>query len=158
MPLSIVVSNLIRFGIQFMLFFIFWGWYLFKGLVHPNIYLLLTPYFVFLMAIIGLGAGMLISALTTKYRDLSFLVTFGIQLLMYSTPIIYPMSALPQKFAFIIRGNPLSAVVESFRFAFTGSGEFSWQYLGYSTFSAFALLAIGTIVFNKVEKTFMDTV
>lgn len=159
MPLSIVVSNLVRFGIQLLLFLFFWAFYLIKGAnVHPNIYLLLTPYLVFLMAIIALGAGMIISALTTKYRDLVFLLTFGVQLLMYATPVIYPMSALPVKYAFLIKANPLSSIIEIFRYAFTGSGDFRWIYLGYSSLSAFTLLAVGTIIFNKVEKSFMDTV
>ena len=126
--------------------------------VHPNLYILLTPYLVILMAVIALGAGMIISSLTTKYKDLIFLITFGIQLLMYATPVIYPISSLPEKYAFIIKANPLSAVIETFRFAFTGSGTFSWMHLGYSSVFAFALLAIGAIIFNKVEKTFMDTV
>ncbi len=159
MPLSIVVSNLVRFGIQFTLFLAVWAWYLIKGSqLHPNIYLLLTPYLIFLMAIIGLGAGMLISALTTKYRDLIFLLTFGVQLLMYATPVIYPMSNLPAKYALFIKANPLSAIVETFRFGFTGSGLFSWYSLAYSTVFALVLLLFGTLVFNKVEKSFMDTV
>ena len=159
MPLSIVVSNLVRFGIQFFLFLLVWGYYLVKGSnMHPNIYLLLIPYLVLLMALIGLGAGMLISALTTKYRDLIFLLTFGTQLLMYATPVIYPMSNLPAKYAWLIKANPLSTIVETFRYAFTGSGQFSWLSLGYSTLFAIIMLFTGTLVFNKVEKSFMDTV
>ena len=159
MPLSIVVSNLVRFGIQFFLFLLVWGYYLVKGSnMHPNIYLLLIPYLVLLMALIGLGAGMLISALTTKYRDLIFLLTFGTQLLMYATPVIYPMSNLPAKYAWLIKANPLSTIVETFRYAFTGSGQFSWLSLGYSTLFAIVMVFTGTLVFNKVEKSFMDTV
>ena len=126
--------------------------------MHPNIYLLLIPYLVLLMALIGLGSGMLISALTTKYRDLIFLLTFGTQLLMYATPVIYPMSNLPAKYAWLIKANPLSTIVETFRYAFTGSGQFSWLSLGYSTLFAIIMLFTGTLVFNKVEKSFMDTV
>lgn len=159
MPLSIVVSNLIKLSIQFLLFIVILLWYKFQGAnVHPNMYILLTPYLIVLMAIIALGAGMIISSLTTKYKDLIFLITFGIQLLMYATPVIYPLSTLPAKYAFIIKANPLSAVIETLRFAFTGSGTFSWMHLGYSSVFAFVLLAIGAIIFNKVEKTFMDTV
>ena len=159
MPLSIVVSNLIKLSIQFFLFIVVLLWYKFQGAnVHPNMYILLTPYLIILMAIIALGAGMIISSLTTKYKDLIFLITFGIQLLMYATPVIYPLSTLPAKYAFIIKANPLSAVIETLRFAFTGSGTFSWMHLGYSSVFAFVLLAIGAIIFNKVEKTFMDTV
>ncbi|MCZ2299346.1 MAG: ABC transporter permease [Chitinophagales bacterium] len=159
MPLSIVVSNLIKLSIQFLLFIVILLWYKFQGAnVHPNMYILLTPYLIVLMAIIALGAGMIISSLTTKYKDLIFLITFGIQLLMYATPVIYPLSTIPAKYAFIIKANPLSAVIETLRFAFTGSGTFSWMHLGYSSVFAFVLLAIGAIIFNKVEKTFMDTV
>ena len=159
MPLSIVVSNLIKLGIQFLLFLVCWCWFLFKSdSVHPNWYILLTPYLVFIIALLALGAGMIISAMTTKYRDLVFLLSFGIQLFMYATPVIYPMSSLPVKYAWFIRANPLSAIIETFRYAFTGSGEFSWWALGYSSVFTFVLLAIGTIIFNKVEKSFMDTV
>lgn len=159
MPLSIVVSNLVRLAIQLLLFLCFWFYYLAKGAnVHPNIYILLTPLLIVLLAIIGLGAGMIITAMTTKYRDLVFLLTFGIQLLMYATPVIYPMSALPVKYAWLIKANPLSAIIETFRYAFTGSGQFSWPYLVYSLICAIVLLTSGTIIFNKVEKSFMDTV
>lgn len=159
MPLSIVVSNLVRFGIQLLLFLGIWVYYLIMGdQLHPNWFLLLVPYLIFLMAIIGLGAGMLISSLTTKYRDLVFLLGFGVQLLMYASPVIYAMNAIPQKYAWFIRSNPLSSIIETFRYAFTGSGQFSWYYLGYSSICALVLLALGTIVFNKVEKSFMDTV
>lgn len=159
MPLSIVVSNLVRLGIQMALFLGVWLFYLIQGSkLHPGPLLLIVPYLIFLMAIIGLGAGMLISSLTTKYRDLVFLLGFGVQLLMYATPVIYSMNSLPLKYAWIIKINPLSHIIESFRYAFTGSGLFSWYYIGYSTICAFALLFFGALVFNKVEKSFMDTV
>lgn len=159
MPLSIVVSNLVRLGIQMILFLSVWAYYLIKSdLLHPNAFLLIVPCLIFLMAVLGLGSGMLISALTTKYRDLVFLLSFGVQLLMYATPVIYSMNMLPAKYAWLIRLNPLSHIIETFRYAFTGSGVFSWYYLGYSTISAVALLVVGTLVFNKVEKSFMDTV
>lgn len=159
MPLSIVVSNLVRLGIQMILFLIIWIYYLMQShTLEPNIFLLLVPYLVFLMAVIGLGSGMLISALTTKYRDLVFLLSFGVQLLMYATPVIYSMSSLPVKYAWLIRANPLSAIIETFRYAFTGSGFFSWYSLAYSSIWAIVLLALGTVVFNRVEKSFMDTV
>lgn len=159
MPLSIVVSNLVRLGIQLLLFVLIWGYYLIQSdSLKPNLFLLLIPYLIFLMGVLGLGLGMLISALTTKYRDLVFLLSFGIQLLMYATPVIYSLNKLPAKFSWLIKANPLSAIVETFRYAFTGSGFFSWSYLMYSSLSAFVLLVIGAIVFNKVEKSFMDTV
>lgn len=162
MPLSIVVSNLVRFGIQFFLFLIIWAWHLFNGYnLHPNWTIALVPYLVLLMAVLALGAGMIISSLTTKYKDLIFLLTFGVQLLMYATPIIYPLSTLEKNakiFSWAIKANPLSAIVETFRYAFTGSGNFSFPLLLYSSVFSFILLAIGSIIFNKVEKSFMDTV
>ncbi len=159
MPLSIVVSNLVRLGIQMALFLSVWAYYLVQGnALHPNFMLLLIPYLILLMAIIGLGAGMMISALTTKYRDLVFLLSFGVQLLMYATPVIYSMNTVPAKYAWIIHANPLSAIIETFRYAFTGSGAFSWYSLAYSSICAIVLLILGTLVFNKVEKSFMDTV
>jgi lipopolysaccharide transport system permease protein len=159
MPLSIVVSNLVRLGIQMSLFLIIWVYFLTqKNQIHPNLLLLLVPYLIFLMAIIGLGAGMLISALTTKYRDLVFLLSFGVQLLMYATPVIYSLTNLPAKYAWLIKANPLSPIIETFRYAFIGSGFFSWFSLAYSSVWAIVLLLLGALVFNKVEKSFMDTV
>jgi len=159
MPLSIVVSNLVRLGIQVSLFLLIWAYYLIAGAnLHPNLYLLLVPLVVVLMAMQALGLGMIISALTTKYRDLIFLLTFGVQLLMYATPVIYPMSALPKKYALLIHANPLSELVELFRYAFTGSGQVSWAGLGYSVACTAVLLVLGTLIFNRVERRFMDTV
>ena len=111
-----------------------------------------------LMGLQALGVGMIISALTTKYKDLIFLLTFGVQLLMFATPVIYPLSSLPERYRWFILANPISSVVESFRFAFLGSGIFRWNYLGYSAIMTLIILMIGTIVFNKVEKSFTDTV
>jgi lipopolysaccharide transport system permease protein len=159
MPLSIVLSNLVRFGIQFALFLAVWGYYLATdNRLHPNAYMLLTPLLLVLMGLLGLGLGMLFSAMTTKYRDLAMLLTFGVQLLMYATPVIYPLSKLPLKYKVFIMANPLSAIVETFRYAFLGSGSFSWPALGYSTAVTLLMLVIGTVVFNKVEKSFTDTV
>lgn len=158
MPLSIVVSNLVRLGIQMTLFLGIWIYYYVQGTITAQWQMILVPMLIALMAMLSLGAGMLISALTTKYRDLIFLLGFGVQLLMYATPIIYSLENIPPKYAAIIRANPMSAIIETFRFAFTGSGSFSWLSLGYSATFAAALLLIGTLVFNKVEKSFMDTV
>ena len=159
MPLSIVVSNLIRFGIQFALFLAVWGYYLItQDSIHPNLFILLTPVLLVLMGVLGLGLGMIFSAMTTKYRDLAMLLTFGVQLLMYATPVIYPLSQLPVKYKWLVLANPLSAVVETFRYAFLGSGTFSWLSLAYSAAVAVAVLLVGTVVFNKVEKSFTDTV
>jgi lipopolysaccharide transport system permease protein len=110
------------------------------------------------MAILGLGIGLIITALTTKYRDLVFLVTFGVQLLMYATPIIYPLSAAPAKYRVYISLNPLSGLIETFRYGFTGKGEFFIGTFMYSVIASFVLFLIGLVVFNKVEKTFVDTV
>ena len=159
MPLSIVISNLVRFGIQFALFLAVWGYYLVRtSSLHPNLYMLLTPLLLVLMGLLGLGLGMIFSALTTKYRDLAMLLTFGVQLLMYATPVIYPLSKLPVKYKGFILANPLSSIVETFRYAFLGSGTFSWGALGYSTAVTLVVLVLGTVIFNKVEKSFTDTV
>ncbi|MDP9230331.1 MAG: ABC transporter permease [Bacteroidota bacterium] len=159
MPLSIIISGLIRFLIQFTLFIFIWAWYFFKGNeIHPNWLIVLTPVLVLIMGLLALGVGMIISAMTTKYKDLIFLLTFGIQLLMFATPVIYPLSAIPQKFKAIILANPMTPIIETFRYAFLGSGSFSWLSLGYSLGITLVILFIGTLVFNKVEKSFMDTV
>ncbi len=159
MPLSIVVSNLVRFAVQLLLFFVVMGYYAFKGAAFQLTWAVaLFPFVLLLMAALGLGAGMIISAMTTKYRDLAFLVTFGVQLLMYATTVIYPLSYAPVEYKWMIELNPMTAIIETFRFGFLGKGSFSWVLLGYSTTITFVLLFIGIIVFNKVEKNFVDTV
>lgn len=162
MPLSIVVSNLVRFGIQFFLFLLVWGYFTFIDVkIHPNWWAIcLTPLLLVIMGLLGLGLGMIISALTTKYRDLIFLLTFGVQLLMYATPVVYPLASpkIGEQYRWFLKVNPLSPVLETFRYAFLGSGEFSWGYLGYSVAITLSLLAVGIVVFNKVEKNFTDTV
>jgi lipopolysaccharide transport system permease protein len=160
MPLSIVASNLVKFGIQFVLFLGFWLYYVFQpgSNVHPNAYILLVPVLLLMMAFLGLGFGLLISAMTNKYKDLVFLLTFAVQLAMYATPVIYPISTVPEKYQWLIRLNPMTAVVETFRYAFLGSGSFSIGNFLYSLVFALVMLALGTMVFNKVEKSFMDTV
>jgi len=159
LPFSIVLANLVRFAIQFFLFLIVFLYYLLQSdKVHPNYFILLAPVLVLMMGLLALGSGMIISALTTKYKDLIFLLTFGIQLLMFATPVIYPLSSLPEKYQWIIILNPVTAIVETFRYGFLGSGTFSWLQLGYSAGVTLFILAIGTIVFNRVEKGFTDTV
>ncbi len=160
MPLSIVTSNLVKFGIQFVLFLGFWVYYLFQSdsNVHPNAFMLLVPVLLLMMAFLGLGFGLLISAMTNKYKDLVFLLTFAVQLAMYATPVIYPISSVPEKYQWLIRLNPMTAVVETFRYAFLGSGSFSLGNFMYSLVFSLVMLALGTMVFNKVEKSFMDTV
>jgi lipopolysaccharide transport system permease protein len=162
MPLSIVLSNLIRFSVQFILFIILLFIYYFKGFaIVPNIYLLLFPLLIALIAALGLGFGMIISAVTTKYRDLVFVISFGIPLLMYTTTVIYPLSAAIAKYpaySWIIKFNPVTAILETFRYGFLGKGSFSWELLGYSCLMALLTLLAGIVIFNKVEKTFVDTV
>ncbi|XZF13829.1 ABC transporter permease [Chitinophagaceae bacterium MMS25-I14] len=159
MPLSIVLSNLVKLSIQFVLFLMFWAYYLvFTNKIHPNIYASLTPLLIVIMGGLGLGFGMVISAMTTKYRDLIFLLTFGVQLLMYATPVIYPLSSINGKYKWLLLANPMTSITETFRYGFLGSGTFEWMYLVYSILFTIVLLFIGTLVFNKVEKSFMDTV
>jgi lipopolysaccharide transport system permease protein len=159
-PISIIISNLIRLGIQFLLFILVWIYYIAftNENVHPNWAIALLPLLVALMALLGLGLGIIFSALTTKYRDLRFLLTFGIQLLMFATPVVYPLSIAPQKYKWLIIANPFTAIVETFRYAFTGAGTFSWYNLGYSTVISIVIVLFGAIVFNRTERTFMDTV
>ncbi|AHM59917.1 ABC transporter [Flammeovirgaceae bacterium 311] len=158
-PLSVVISNLLKFGVQFLLFLLLLGYYYVQGAdIRPNLYILLVPYLVALMALMGLGGGMIISSMTTKYRDLQFLVAFGVQLAMYASPVIYPISSLPEKYKLIILANPVSGIIETFRFAFISQGTFSWGYIGYSTAFTVVIFFLGLIIFNKVQRTFMDTV
>jgi len=162
MPLSIVVSNLVRFGVQMLLFFVMIGYYLFQNemgtLFHPNMYMLLFPVLVLMMALLGLGLGLIITALTTKYRDLAFLITFGVQLMMYATTVIYPLSAAPAKYKWLIELNPMTGIIEAFRYGFLGQGEFTFNSFGYSVGFTLISLILGVLIFNKTEKTFVDTV
>lgn len=162
MPLSVVLSNLIRFSVQFILFLILIGIYCTRGFAFlPDYVLLLFPALIIIIAALGLGFGMMISAVTTKYRDLAFVVSFGVPLLMYTTTVIYPLStavARYPKYAWIIKYNPVTAVIETFRYGFFGKGSFTWGLLGYSAGVTLALLLLGIIVFNKVEKNFVDTI
>ncbi len=159
MPLSIIVSNLIRFGVQMLLFVLMLLYYWLNGSdISFTSAVVLFPILVLLMAFLGLGTGMIISAMTTKYRDLSFLVGFGVQLLMYATPVIYPLSAAPERYQWLLKLNPMTAIIETFRYGFLGSGSFSWEALAYTTGVTSVLFFFGLIIFNKVEKTFVDTV
>ncbi|MFN3998526.1 ABC transporter permease [Algoriphagus sp.] len=158
-PLSKVISNLLKFAIQFGLFLItLIIYYLLGKDVAPNIFILLTPFLLLLMGGLGLGFGLISSALTTKYRDLTFLIAFGVQLLMYATPVIYPMSSISEKYQLFLWLNPLTSIVESFKYAFLGSGVLSWIWLGYSFLFTSVLLFLGALTFNKIEKSFVDTV
>lgn len=158
-PLSVIITNLVKFGIQFLMFVCFWLYFMNQGTVStPNMHILLLPVLVILMAGLGLGLGMIISSFTTKYRDLIFLLQFGVQLLMYATPVIYPLSSIPEKYKWLIIANPMTAVIETFRYAFLGVGTVTPLNLIYSACCMFLLLLLGIIIFNKTEKTFIDTV
>lgn len=159
-PLSVVISKLIKLGIQFLLFIVALFYYIVfeDTVVNPNIYLLLSPILVLLMGAMGLGLGLLISSLTTKYRDMRFLITFGVQLLMYGTPVIYPLSEVPEKYRLLVTLNPISSIIETFRYGYLGSGTLNAYHLMYSFTFTIIVLVVGIIVFNKVEKTFMDSV
>lgn len=159
MPLSVVVSNLIKLGVQFILFLAVWIYFLIRSnQVHPNMMILLVPFLIILMGFMGLSFGIIISSLTTKYRDLKFLVTFGVQLMMYASPIVYPLSIVPEKYKWLIVANPVTSIIETFKYAFLGVGEFNWLYLGYSFAFTLVLFFISLIIFHRVEKSFMDTV
>jgi lipopolysaccharide transport system permease protein len=159
MPLAIVVSGLMKFSIQFALFISVVLYYTFvQQTITPNIWVLATPYLILLMAAFALGLGMIFSSLTTKYKDLTFLLSFGIQLAMYATPVVYPISALPLNYRWMVEMNPLTGIFECFRYGYLGSGHFDPMSLVYSTICIFILFLIGVLIFNKVEKSFMDTV
>jgi lipopolysaccharide transport system permease protein len=159
MPLSIVFSNLIKFGIYLVLMFIMMAWYLHKGEIKGmNSYALLLPVILLLMAMLGLGLGMIVSALTTKYRDLAFFVGFAVQLLMWASTVVYPLSSAPDKFKRWVSINPMTPLIETFRYGFLGAGTFSWSSLGLSAIIISVISIIGIMFFNKAERTFIDTV
>ncbi len=160
-PMATVTSNLVRLAIQMGLFLLVFGYYMIftSAPVHPNIYALLTPVLILILAGLALGFGILFSSLTTKYRDLTFLLSFIVQLWMYATPVIYPLSTITDpRLKMLMQANPLSSIMETFKFGMLGVGEFSWAALGYSAGFMIVLLALGIIVFNRIQKTFMDTV
>lgn len=160
MPLSIVLSNLVRFGVQFiLLLFIFFYYIIFTDFQPAtNVYILFFPLTIFMMAALGLALGLIISAVTTRYRDLSFLVTFGVQLMMYATPVIYPLSTVADKYKWLVGINPMTGIFEAIRFGLLGRGVFDWALIGYSVSITIVLLVTGVLVFNKVEKNFVDTI
>lgn len=161
LPFSIVLSNLVKFFVQILLLFAAIGYYkFFKTESHFEFTtaIFLFPLLVFIMAILGLGIGLIISALTTKYRDLSFLVSFGVQLLMYATTVIYPLSSANIKYKWFIELNPMTSIIEAFRYSFLGKGMFDMQSLLTSLFTSLVILFTGILVFNKTEKNFVDTI
>lgn len=161
-PLSVIITGLLKMLIQFAVFAIVYVYYIAIGThVAPNLYALLFPILIIILAALTLGFGIIISSMTTKYRDLKFLITFAIQLWMYATPVIYPLSVMAgssKKYLLLIQANPLTAVMETFKYGFLGQGTFSWFALGYSFLFSVIVLFVGIIVFNKVERSFMDVI
>lgn len=158
-PISLLISNVLKFLIQFLLFFSFCIYYWSNGLsvdIQPEVFL--VPILILLLALIGVGFGLIFSSLTTKYKDLKFLIAFGVQLIMYATPVIYPMSTLPSNIQNILWWNPLAHILEAFKFSFLGAGSFNLNGLIYSLCFALFVLFSGIIIFNRTEKSFMDTV
>jgi len=158
-PISIVISNIFQFLIQFFLLMLFWMYFRFKGVpLFLSWQMFLLPLFVIMAGLMGLGFGLFISAMTIKYRDLKYLLNFGMQLWMYATPIVYPTSEIPERWKFLIMLNPISPIVEIFRKTLLGLGHISIQWFLYSIFFLIFLIFTGIIIFNKVERNFMDTV
>jgi lipopolysaccharide transport system permease protein len=159
-PIATVLSNLLRFGIQLILFVVIYIYFLLNGSdIHLTWAIALIPLFVVMLAGLGLGFGILVSSMTTKYRDLSILFTFIVQLWMYATPIVYPISMVSEgTLRTLIMANPMTSIIEAFKFATLGQGYFSWWALGYSFAFMCILLVIGIVIFNKVQRSFMDTV
>jgi lipopolysaccharide transport system permease protein len=158
-PISVVISNLISFGIRFGVFLLFLLYFIFSGSeIYLNLWVLLLPVLLLIMAGLGLGLGIIISSLTTKYRDLQQLVAFGVQLLMYASPVIYPLSTVPEKWRWVLLINPMTPIIETFRKGFLGTSSMEPIYLLYSAGFTLLMLLIGVLIFNRVENTFMDTV
>jgi lipopolysaccharide transport system permease protein len=158
-PLSIIASNLIKFGVQLLLLSLLMVYYAFKGnLFSPSLYLFLFPLLIVLMAAQGLGIGMIITAMTNKYRDLAFLLGFGVQLLMYATPVIYPLSSIEEPYRTYLSLNPMAEIIEIARLGLLGQGYFTWLTFSYTVGITLFILITGILVFNKVEKSFIDTV
>ncbi|MFT5077050.1 MAG: lipopolysaccharide transport system permease protein [Polaribacter sp.] len=162
MPLSVVISNLVKFGIQLLILVVFYVYYLSQGfLISPNSNILLFPVYVLMMAFLGLGIGMIISALTTKYRDLTMLVAFAVSLLMYISAVPFPMSEIQEKqpqYAWLLEYNPVAQIIEGFRFMLVDTGVFTWSGFIYALSFTIITFLLGLIIFNRTEKTFIDTV
>ncbi len=163
MPMSITISNLMKFGIQLLIFIIFYFYFLFRGFdLSPNLHLLLFPVYVVMMALLGLGLGMIVSSMTTKYRDLNVLVGFAISLLMYVSAVPYPLSEarekLPAWVADLVAYNPLTQIIEGFRYMMLNTGSFSWLGFFYTLAVSVILFLLGLVIFNRTEKSFIDTV
>lgn len=159
-PLSLVLTNLVKFGIQLVLFIAIYIYYVVTdNSFHANIYVVLVPLLIMLIAGLGLGSGMIISSLTTRYKDFVHLINFGVQLLMFTSPVFFPVESIESSnYKQLILANPMTGIIEAFRYGFTGKGYFSWQLLAYDTGCVIFLLLIGTVIFNAVEKDFVDTI
>jgi lipopolysaccharide transport system permease protein len=161
-PLSVTITGLIKMFLQLILFAAVYLYFVANGAsVSPNIYALLFPLLILILAGLGLGFGIIISSMTTKYRDLKFLITFAIQLWMYATPVIYPLSVMKgnyEKYIWLIQANPVTAVMETFKYGFLGQGTFSWLALSYSFIFTIIVLFTGIFIFNRVERSFMDVI
>ena len=159
MPIANVIFNFINFALQTVVYIILVVVYALMGTgVHPNLMILLTPLLVLQTALLGMGIGLIVSSITTKYRDLNILVNFGISLLMYITPVVYPISEAPLGLGTVLLLNPVAPIVETYRYAFLGSGAFHWVYWLVSLGVTALILLFGLVIFNKVEKNFIDTV
>jgi lipopolysaccharide transport system permease protein len=155
-PISVIVSNLISFFLQFLLIIPFLIYY--RSSIHPNLYMLSIPLIIVVIAMMGLGFGLVVSSLTIKYRDLVFLIAFGVQLGMYVTPIIYPLSMVPIKYQLLMSFNPISSIIEMFRYAMLGKGTFTLLSIIYSCAFSIVILVTGILFFNQAERNFVDTV
>ncbi len=162
MPMATTISNLLKFAIQIGILIIFYVFYVLKGSdISPNLNLLLFPIYVIMMALLGLGLGMTISAATTKYRDLTVLVGFGVSLLMYISAVPYPLSEIKIKqpqYSWIVEYNPLTQIIEGFRYMILDTGTFTWFGFTYTLIISIVIFLIGLLIFNRTEKTFIDTV
>ena len=160
-PIATIISSFMRLGIQLLLFFIVLGYFFYKGEVHPNLWALFFPVLIIFLALFSLGLGMIFSSLTTKYRDLSLLLGFGVSLFMWFTPVILPTSLVKQKlgsYGFLADLNPLTPIFECFKYGFIGSGDFNMTRLLTSFAFIIGILFVGIVIFNKSEKSFIDTV
>jgi lipopolysaccharide transport system permease protein len=159
LPVSVVISKLIAFGIQFVTFLIFWGYFILSGApIHVTFWIWSLPLLLLISAGLGLGVGLWICALTTKYRDMAHLATFLTQLWMYATPVVYPVSQIPDRWLWLAALNPMTGIVEAFRKAFLGAGDASLYLLGMSALITLLVLLTGLILFSRAEKTFVDTI
>lgn len=162
MPLSVVVSNLLKFGIQLLIFTAFYLYFIAKGLtITPNALVFLFPILILIMGFLGLGFGMIISSLVTKYRDLSFLVGFGVQLLMYLSAVMYPIALIQEKlpeYSWLVQYNPMAHIIETARYMLLNDGTFSWFWMAYTLLFTITIFLLGIVIFNKTEKRFIDTV